>query len=117
MAASPPSACFHTGNHTINGLFKVTSTCFFTALQRCPIERHRLSCGLSERFIKRQRIEATFTHKNGNLAKKIAKFAENGKVGLLVMGSHGHGALRSLVLCSAVTKVLVQRSKPILLNH
>ena len=67
------------------------------------------------RFMKRQGIEATFVHKIGNPAEKIAKLAEKGKYDLLVMGSHGHGALRNLVLGSVATKVLALCSTPVLL--
>ncbi len=67
------------------------------------------------RFMKRRGINATFVHKIGNPAEKIAKLAEKGKYDLLVMGSHGHGALRNLVLGSVATKVLAQCSTPVLL--
>ena len=67
------------------------------------------------RFMKRQGIEATFVHRIGNPAKKIAKLAEKGQYDLLVMGSHGHGALRNLILGSVVTKVLAQCSTPVLI--
>ena len=67
------------------------------------------------RFMKRQGIEATFVHKIGDPAEKIAKLAEKGKYDLLVMGSHGQGALRNLVLGSVATKVLAQCSTPVLL--
>ncbi len=67
------------------------------------------------RFMKRQGIKATFVHKIGGPAENIAKLAEKGKFDLLMMGSHGHGALRNLVLGSVVTKVLAQCSTPVLL--
>lgn len=67
------------------------------------------------RFMKRRGIEATFVHKLGSPAEKIAKLAEKGKYDLVVMGSHGHGALRNLVLGSVATKVLAQCTTPVLL--
>ena len=69
------------------------------------------------RFMKRQGIEATFVHKIGNPAEKIAKRVEKGKRVLVVMGSHSHGAQRNLVLGSAVTKLLALCSTPVLLVH
>ena len=66
-------------------------------------------------FLKRRGIEATFVHKVGHPAENIAKLAEKGKFDLLVMGSHGHGALAGLVLGSVATKVLAQCSTPVLL--
>ena|SRR5665213_1336660 len=67
------------------------------------------------RFLKRHGIEATFVHKIGNPAENIARLAEKGKFDLLVMGSHGHGALGNLVLGSVATKVLARCSTPVLL--
>ncbi|MEO7007593.1 MAG: universal stress protein, partial [Caldimonas sp.] len=67
------------------------------------------------RFLKRQGIDATFVHRIGNPAEDIARLAEKGKFDLLVMGSHGHGALGNLVLGSVATKVLARCSTPVLL--
>ena len=66
-------------------------------------------------FLKRHGIEATFVHKIGDPAGNIAKLAAKGKFDLLVMGSHGRGALGNLVLGSTATKVLAQCSTPVLL--
>jgi len=60
-------------------------------------------------------IAATFAHKVGDPAKEIAALAESGKFDLLIMGSHGQGALRNLVLGSVATKVLAQCAVPVLL--
>ncbi len=67
------------------------------------------------RFLKRHGLTATFVHKIGNPADNIARLAEKGKFDLIVMGSHGHGALRNLVLGSVATKVLALCSTPVLL--
>ncbi|RZL96210.1 MAG: universal stress protein [Variovorax sp.] len=66
-------------------------------------------------FLAEQGIEAAFVHKVGHPADEIASFAESGKFDLLVMGSHGHGALKNLVLGSIATKVLARCSVPVLL--
>ncbi|VTU36417.1 Stress response protein NhaX [Variovorax sp. PBS-H4] len=60
-------------------------------------------------------IDATFVHKLGHPAQEIAAYAEAGKFDLLVMGSHGVGALKNLVLGSVATKVLARCSVPVLL--
>jgi nucleotide-binding universal stress UspA family protein len=60
-------------------------------------------------------ITATFVHKVGHPAAEIASFAEAGGFDLLIMGSHGHGVLKNLVLGSVATKVLAQCSVPVLL--
>lgn len=67
------------------------------------------------RFLKRQGIEATYVLKVGHPADNLAKLAQKGKFDLLLMGSHGHGALGNLVLGSVATKVLARCSTPVLL--
>jgi nucleotide-binding universal stress UspA family protein len=66
-------------------------------------------------FLREQSIDASFVHKIGHPADEIASFAEAGKFDLLVMGSHGVGALKNLVLGSVATKVLARCSVPVLL--
>ncbi|HEY1392980.1 MAG TPA: universal stress protein [Methylibium sp.] len=66
-------------------------------------------------FFEKQGIPARFVHKIGPAAEHIAKLAERGKFDLLVMGTHGHGALGNLVLGSVTTKVLALSSTPVLL--
>jgi nucleotide-binding universal stress UspA family protein len=66
-------------------------------------------------FLREQGIDATFVHKVGHPADEIAAYAEAGKFDLLVMGSHGVGALKNLVLGSVATKVLARCSVPVLL--
>ena len=62
-----------------------------------------------------QGIDATYVHKVGHPADEIASYAEAGKFDLLVMGSHGVGALKNLVLGSVATKVLARCTVPVLL--
>ena len=65
-------------------------------------------------FFKKQGIEAEYVGKVGHAAEVIAKIAGQGH-DLLVMGSHGHGALGGLVLGSVTTKVLAGCHTPVLL--
>ncbi|WP_162577483.1 universal stress protein [Variovorax sp. PBL-H6] len=60
-------------------------------------------------------IDASFVHKVGHAAEEIASFSEEGRFDLLVMGSHGVGALKGLVLGSVATKVLARCTVPVLL--
>ena len=66
-------------------------------------------------FLQKQGIEARYVHKVGHPARTIAKLAVSGRFDLLVMGSHGHGALANLVLGSVATQVLAMCSTPVLL--
>jgi nucleotide-binding universal stress UspA family protein len=66
-------------------------------------------------FMREQGIEATFVHKVGHPSDEIASYAEAGNFDLVVMGSHGVGALKNLVLGSVATKVLARCTVPVLL--
>ena len=66
-------------------------------------------------FLQEQHIDATFEHKVGHPADEIASYAQDGGFDLLVMGSHGVGALKNLVLGSVATKVLARCKVPVLL--
>jgi nucleotide-binding universal stress UspA family protein len=67
------------------------------------------------KFFAGQGLEASFVYHVGHAADEIARLAQKGGFDLLVMGSHGHGALANLVLGSIVTKVLAQCTTPVLL--
>lgn len=66
-------------------------------------------------FLQRHGINAKSAHQVGVAGEAIAKMAEQGKFDLLVMGSHGHGALGSLVMGSVATRVLARCKVPMLL--
>ena len=67
------------------------------------------------KFLLRHGINAKSAHKAGVAGDAIAKMAEQGDFDLVVMGSHGHGALGSLVMGSVVTRALAQCKVPMLL--
>jgi len=66
-------------------------------------------------FFKRHGIDAIFTGKTGNAAEVIATLADKGNFDLIVMGSHGHGALGNLVMGSIATKVMASCKTPMLI--
>ncbi len=68
-----------------------------------------------EKFLRRHGIEAQVLWKLGAPGMAIAKLAQQGRFDLLVMGSHGHGALGNLVMGSVATQVLSQCDTPVLL--
>ena len=66
-------------------------------------------------FFARHGLEAEFVMRIGPAAASIARLAEQGRFDLLVMGSHGHGAVAGLVMGSVATKVLSLCTTPVLL--
>jgi nucleotide-binding universal stress UspA family protein len=66
-------------------------------------------------FFDRLGIEARYLSEVGHAAAVIARTADAGQYDLLMMGSHGHGALGSLVLGSVANKVLSHCRTPLLL--
>ena len=67
------------------------------------------------KFLARHGVEAKRSVKVGSVGENIAKVAEAGKFDLLVMGSHGHGAIATLVMGSVTTQVLAQSKVPVLI--
>lgn len=66
-------------------------------------------------FFEKQKVRAEFLGKVGPAAEVISAAANKGKFDLLLMGSHGHGALGNLVLGSVATRVMSQTDVPVLL--
>ena len=66
-------------------------------------------------FFTQQKIEAQFSWEVGHASKIIAEEAERGRYDLVIMGSHGHGDLASVVLGSTATQVLARCKTPVLL--
>ena len=67
------------------------------------------------KFLLRHGIDAKSIWKTGAVGESIARFAETQKFDLVVLGSHGHGALANLVMGSVATQVLAHCRVPVLL--
>ncbi len=68
-----------------------------------------------DKFLVRHGITAKCVCKVGHVGETIGKFADSGKFDMLIMGSHGHGALVNLVMGSVATQVLAHCKTPVLL--
>lgn len=66
-------------------------------------------------FLDQQGRQATYLSKTGHVAEVIAQTAKEGDFDLIMMGSHGHSELTSLVLGSVATRVLASCRTPVLL--
>ena len=67
------------------------------------------------KFLARHGITPKVIHKTGIPGEVIAKQADTDKYDLVMMGSHGHGALGSLVMGSVATQVIAHCKVPVLL--
>ncbi|GKS89718.1 universal stress protein [Acidovorax sp. SUPP2522] len=67
------------------------------------------------KFLARHGVVAQRIVKTGPIGETLGKVADTGKFDLLVMGSHGHGALGKLVMGSVSTQVLANSQVPVLL--
>lgn len=68
-----------------------------------------------EKFLTKHGFAFTADYKVGRAGDLIAEAAEQRECDLVVMGSHGHGALGNLVMGSVATQVLAQCKVPVLL--
>lgn len=66
-------------------------------------------------FFAEQHIDAAFVAQVGPAAEVVSRLATEGGFDLLMMGSHGHGALSSLVMGSVAARVLASCRTPVLL--
>jgi nucleotide-binding universal stress UspA family protein len=66
-------------------------------------------------FLRSHAIGAELFSEIGHPAECIARRATEGRFDLVVMGSHGHGAVASIVLGSVAAKVLARCATPVLL--
>jgi nucleotide-binding universal stress UspA family protein len=69
----------------------------------------------TQNFAERWGWNITALHRQGNPADVIAETAKAGKFELIVMGSHGHSAIGSLMLGSVTARVMAQSAVPLLI--
>lgn len=66
-------------------------------------------------FLAQQGWSFECRHEAGHAGDVLAQAATQGRVDLVVLGSHGHSALGGLVLGSVATRVLAKCTTPVLL--
>jgi nucleotide-binding universal stress UspA family protein len=86
-----------------------------TVLQRYYQEESRKALAVAGRMLNRMGIRYEEVHRVGDPGSTIAAYAERRKFSLIIMGSHGRGAISSFVLGSVVRKVLASCSVPVLI--
>jgi len=69
----------------------------------------------SEKLLRKNGIAFRSGYKVGEVGNEIQTYVKKNKVDMIVMGSHGHGALSNLVMGSVATKVLASTDVPVLI--
>jgi nucleotide-binding universal stress UspA family protein len=79
-------------------------------------EESQAALATAEQILKMRNIPFTSSYKVGKVAEEISDYAAKHKMDMIIMGSHGHGALANLVTGSVATKVLaLETGIPVLL--
>lgn len=68
-----------------------------------------------EKLFTDKSIRTRSGYRTGEIDDEIRAYVAENAIDLIVMGSHGHGALKNLVMGSTATKVLAGTSVPVLL--
>ncbi|HJS05231.1 MAG TPA: universal stress protein [Variovorax sp.] len=66
-------------------------------------------------FFKRHGLHADHVSRVGDAARVVAAMADGDSFDLIIMGSHGHGALAGLLMGSVTMKVLALSKVPVLI--
>lgn len=69
----------------------------------------------SEKILRKAGIAFRSVCKVGDVANEIQSYVKKNRIDMIVMGSHGHGALANLVMGSVATKVLAVTQVPVLI--
>jgi nucleotide-binding universal stress UspA family protein len=78
-------------------------------------EESEAALAQSEKILRKQEIPYRAEYKVGDIANEIQNYVKKNKIDVIVMGSHGHGALQNLVMGSTATKVLAVTTVPVLI--
>jgi nucleotide-binding universal stress UspA family protein len=69
----------------------------------------------AERILRAKGIPYQAGYTVGDIAEQVQAYVAKHGIEMIVMGSHGHGGLKSLVMGSVATKVLTTASVPVLI--
>jgi nucleotide-binding universal stress UspA family protein len=79
--------------------------------------KHECEAALApaEKILHEKNVSFHSAYAIGAISEEIQKYVEKHSIDMIVMGSHGHTALRNLVLGSVATKILATTSVPVLI--
>ena len=78
-------------------------------------EETKAALAPAEKLFRKHKIPFQSSYKIGQVSDEIKQYASKNKIDMIVMGSHGHGALANLVLGSVATKILATTTVPVLI--
>jgi len=84
------------------------------AIQQYERDEARKALNVATSLLKKAGVACKAAWIVGDAATEIAAYAKKSRADLIVMGSHGHGALASLALGSVTAKVLARTKLPVL---
>lgn len=85
------------------------------AVERYYREESQAALAPAEGILRAKNIPFQSAYTIGDAAQEIRARAEQSKAELIVMGSHGHGALKNLLMGSVATKVMATTTVPVLI--
>ncbi|HXS54083.1 MAG TPA: universal stress protein [Usitatibacter sp.] len=85
------------------------------ALDQYLEEDSEAALAMATKELDKAKVRYTASWVTGKVAEEIAAAVTKNKVDLVVMGSHGEGALSNLVLGSVATKVIASIKTPVLI--
>lgn len=78
-------------------------------------EEAMMALASAENILRTHHIAFQATYKVGQIAEEIQSYVLTNSIEMIVMGSHGHGALANVILGSVSTKILATTSVPVLI--
>ena len=84
-------------------------------VQRYYQEESESALKPSEKILRKKQIPFRSVWTVGDIAKEIQSHVKKNKIDMIVMGSHGHGALTNVVMGSVATKVLASTAIPVMI--
>ena len=96
--------------------FKVDPVAAREALAKRFHAEHRQIQALADR-LRREGLEATALLVHGPTVKTILQEADDLDVDIIVVGSHGHGAMYNLLMGSVTEEILHKSPYPVLMVH
>lgn len=78
-------------------------------------EEAEAALAVAEKLLRKKGLVFQSGYTVGDAPSEIDKYVKKNKINLIVMGSHGHSAIGSILLGSVTSKVLAMASAPVLI--